>query len=361
MPSAAMPQHQNPVCARLESQLAMVERGGSDPGRAEQIRRYEDAANKQQFELDRLTSQARRSGCDQGFFLFQSPQCSALNNQIQQMRSNLDRMQTDLQRLQAPSPERESQRRTVLAALSQSDCGPQYRAAAVQPRPQQQAPRGFFEQLFGGFRAGEETPPDGSIYSPEQLPPGGGGGYRTVCVRTCDGFYFPISFSTNPSRFGDDERACQRMCPAAEVALYSYRNPGEDMSRAVSVSGQPYTALPNAFRYRQKFSEECSCKRSGETWAQALKHLDERSTLERGDIMVTEERSRQMSQPRVDAQGRPIRPEPQRAGAPGARGGATTTQPAAAGAAPTESAEPAKPEPPKGPVRSVGPVFIPSR
>ena len=33
--------------------------------------------------------------------------------------------------------------------------------------------------------------------------------------------------------------------------LFSHRNPGEDINQAVSVTGQqPYTALPNAFRYR---------------------------------------------------------------------------------------------------------------
>ena len=43
-----------------------------------------------------------------------------------------------------------------------------------------------------------------------------GGTFRTICVRTCDGFYFPISYATSPDRFRDDEQTCQRMCPAAE-------------------------------------------------------------------------------------------------------------------------------------------------
>ncbi|MGB3864240.1 MAG: hypothetical protein WBA29_01215, partial [Xanthobacteraceae bacterium] len=80
----------NPLCARLEAQLAGIDRGG-DPARAEQIRRYEDAANRQQHELDRVTLQAKRMGCDSsGFFsLFngQSAQCGPVNNQIQQMRA----------------------------------------------------------------------------------------------------------------------------------------------------------------------------------------------------------------------------------------------------------------------------------
>src|SRR5215831_5288404 len=53
----------NPICPRLEAQLATIDRGGSnDPAKDEQIRRYQDAAAKQQTELDRLTAQARRMG-----------------------------------------------------------------------------------------------------------------------------------------------------------------------------------------------------------------------------------------------------------------------------------------------------------
>src|ERR1700735_3172916 len=54
----------NPMCPRLEAQLAMIDRGGGDPAKDEQIRRYQDSAAKQQAELDRITSQAKRIGCD---------------------------------------------------------------------------------------------------------------------------------------------------------------------------------------------------------------------------------------------------------------------------------------------------------
>src|SRR5476651_2846081 len=119
----------NPVCPRLEAQLATIDRGGSgDPAKDDQIRRYQDAASKQQGELDRVTSQARRMGCDSsGFFsLFsgQSAQCGPVNNQIQQMRANLDQITTSLERLRGGSgfgnPERDNQRRSVLLALAQN-------------------------------------------------------------------------------------------------------------------------------------------------------------------------------------------------------------------------------------------------
>ncbi len=350
--AAALPAHaqQSQACVRLEGQLAAFDRGGgADPARADQIKRFEDAANKQQFELDRTLAQSRQAGCEgMGFFLFggQAAQCGPLNTRVQQQRANLDKVQNDLARLQQqnqPGPERDAQRRTILAALSQNDCGPQYRqAAAPQPRG------GLFESLFG----------PSSIFTPSESQPSGT--FKTVCVRTCDGYYYPISFATVPAKFRDDERVCQRSCPAAEVALYSHRNPGEDMNQATSIAGQPYTALPTAFRYRTAFDSSCSCRRPGESWAQALKHLDDQ-TVERGDVVVSEERARQMSLPRFDAQGKPIRPEPRNA-RPDPR---TPQRPAAGPPAVTATAQPAdvtpaEPEPRRA-VREVGPTFIPAR
>src|SRR3984893_9871391 len=50
----------NPMCPRLEAQLATIDRGGGggDPAKEDQIRRYQEAATKQQSELDRVKSQA---------------------------------------------------------------------------------------------------------------------------------------------------------------------------------------------------------------------------------------------------------------------------------------------------------------
>ena len=274
------------MCPRLEAQLATIDRGGGDPAKDEQIRRYQDAASKQQAELDRVTSQAKRMGCDSsGFFsLFngQSAQCGPVNNQIQQMRANLDQITTSLERLRGGGlggSERENQRRSVLLALAQNNCGAQY-ANAVQ------GPGNFLNNLFGNNSP--STPP--ADVGPQS------GTYRTVCVRSCDGAYFPISFATVPGRFPDDEKTCKALCPAAEANLYAYRNPGEDMNQAVSISGQPYSSSPNAFRFRQEFNPSCACKAAGQTWSDALKTIDDKAAAEQqGDIIVTEESAKKMS------------------------------------------------------------------
>jgi Protein of unknown function (DUF2865) len=332
----------NPMCLRLEAQLATIDRGGAvDPAKEEQIRRYQDAATRQQGELDRVTLQARRMGCDSsGFFsLFsgRSAQCGPVNNQIQQMRANLDQIMSGLERLRGGSlggSDRDNQRRSVLLALAQNDCGPQY-ANVVR------GPGSFLDNLFGN---NNPAPPEGDL-GPQS------GTYRTVCVRSCDGYYFPISFATVPARFPDDERTCKALCPAADATLFTYRNPGEDMTSAVSIYGQPYASSPNAFRYRQEFNPSCSCKAPGQTWSDALKSIDDKAAAEQqGDIIVTEESAKKMSRPLP-------RPTPAAAKKGAARTGAAAPAPDASAGAPPS----AEPTAGNKPIRSVGPTFIPAR
>ncbi len=331
-------QASNPVCVRLEAQLASIDSYASDPNRVAQIKRDEDAVAKQQADLDRTLGKARSVGCaGQGFFsLFSglSPQCAPLNTQIQEIRGNLDRMMSDLEQLKSGSSDRQAQHQAVIAQLAQNNCGAQYTAAARASGPQ-----GFFEALLGG---------GGTIVNPagDGAP---AGTYHTVCVRTCDGYYFPVSYSTVPSRFADDDRTCHRLCPAADVMLFTFRNPGEDVTQAVSVSGQPYTALPNAFRYRKELVAGCSCKRPGENWADALRNADDSSTLESGDIIVNEKNEKALTQPHGAAAKPPA---------------ASNAQPNAAAPAPAASAAPqtgqgATTEDAEGrKVRVVGPPFL---
>ncbi len=249
----------------------------------------------------------------------------AAQRQIQQMRDNIDHMMSDLERIKSGNnPDLENQRRSLIGQLAQNNCGAQYRAAAASS-----GPGGFLDALFGGrvINSGNDGAPSGT--------------FRTVCVRICDGYYFPISYSTVPNRFVDDQRACQRECPATEAVLYSYRNPGEDINQAVSVnSQQPYTELPNAFHYRKEFVATCSCRRPGQSWADALKNTDDATTLEAGDIVVTDQNAKALSQA----------PQPKAKPAPKGTAAGPDTAPAAAPVTAEAGAS--------GPVRSVGPPFV---
>ena len=45
--------------------------------------------------------------------------------------------------------------------------------------------------------------------------------YRTMCVRLCDGYYFPVSAATTKGRFQRDEQTCRSQCQAP-TKLYYY-------------------------------------------------------------------------------------------------------------------------------------------
>jgi hypothetical protein len=342
----------NPMCIRLEGQLATIDRGAGsgDPARDEQIRRYQDAAAKQQAELDRVTLQAKRMECDSSGFLSlfngQSAQCGPVNNQIQQMRGNLDQITTSLERLRGGGiggADRENQRRSVLTALAQNNCGPQYANAA-------RGPGNFIDNLFGNNNNNGSPGAPGVDLGPQS------GTFKTVCVRTCDGAYFPVSFATVQARFADDEKTCKALCPATEASLFAYRNPGEDINQAVSVTGQPYSALPNAFKYRTEFNPSCACKAAGQTWSDALKSIDDKAAAEQqGDIIVTEESAKKMQQRAQPAKGPPA------ATKKGAAPAGTAANAPPAPDAPAPAADSTGTAGEKKQIRTVGPTFIPPK
>ena len=83
--------------------------------------------------------------------------------------------------------------------------------------------------------------------------------YRTVCVRTCDGYYFPISFSVTSDRFERDRQACENSC-GTQGRLFVYRNPGGDIEDMQDLQGKPYRQLRAAFLYRTEYVADCKCK-----------------------------------------------------------------------------------------------------
>jgi len=82
------------------------------------------------------------------------------------------------------------------------------------------------------------------------------GSRAAMCVRLCDGFYFP-----SVSKSGGDE-SCASQCPDAPMAFYS-EPPGSDrIEDAASLQGAPYSALPVANRHQTSFDGTCTCHRS---------------------------------------------------------------------------------------------------
>ena len=78
---------------------------------------------------------------------------------------------------------------------------------------------------------------------------------RTVCVRTCDGYYFPVSFSTNKRSLNRDSESCNNLCPGTDRKLYYHKTSGQGVEEMISIEdGNPYTSLPSAFAYRKSYN-----------------------------------------------------------------------------------------------------------
>ena len=172
---------------------------------------------------------------------------------------------------------------------AQNDCGPQYRSTPTRRR--------------SGAASSKTCSAAAPIITPGTPP----ASQRRHLSGRCACAPATATISRSPTRprrqVPEDEKICQRMCPAAEVALYTHRNPGEDITQAISTGGRTIPNCRMRSHSARTFNAACSCRRPGQSWAEALKHLDD-STVERGDIVVTEERAKLLSQPRVDARGK---------------------------------------------------------
>jgi hypothetical protein len=85
------------------------------------------------------------------------------------------------------------------------------------------------------------------------------GQYRTMCVRLCDGFYFPVNEAARPTNFADDEERCRSSC-TAPANLYYMTSSEDDAAQMKALDGRSYADLPNAFRYRSEYVMQCDCK-----------------------------------------------------------------------------------------------------
>lgn len=98
------------------------------------------------------------------------------------------------------------------------------------------------------------------------------GAYRTLCVRTCDGYYFPISAGTSSDNFARDEKQCKSSCGGGEARLYTMPRGSDDVANMTDRNGRVYSRLPAAFAYRTSLINGCSCRQMPWSHAEASRH-----------------------------------------------------------------------------------------
>ena len=170
-------------------------------------------------------------------------------------------------------------------------------AAALVVPSAAQAEGGLFGAIMnflGGGRATQEPAPlpsqplpsapgplDLSGFGNQTIPPSRGGPQVAYCVRTCDGRYFPLARSAGgPNAMA--AKICSALCPTAETKIYT----GGNIESAVASDGSRYTSLKNAFIYRERFVDGCSCN-GGDGAGNAAIEIKSDPTLRPGDIVVT--------------------------------------------------------------------------
>ena len=102
-------------------------------------------------------------------------------------------------------------------------------------------------------------------------------GGQAYCVRSCDGRYFPISGPDNQSK----ATSCNNFCPASETRLVY----GSSIDDAATETGQPYSELPNAFRFRNEIVAGCTCNGKDQIGLAPIS-IEKDPTLRKGDIVV---------------------------------------------------------------------------
>jgi hypothetical protein len=310
---------QSAYCNDLRARIA---RAGANSGAA----RYRAAAARQQGEINRTAVYARSLGCDRQQFLFfgdpPPPQCRQINARLGQMRANL----IALERSGADDGRQE------LIARYDAECRDPHIITRRAPRA-----RNLFEELFG------VAPPDeGGLRQVPVDPDGGGfpppdymhndetdqedqrprGGSMAICVRACDGGFFPVSYSARRADLDDLDDLCKALCPNAEAALYTH-SPWRDLNEAVSIDGKRYAELPNALKFQKSHDASCTCKPPDKSWAEALEDAERILAASHSkDVVVSAEEAEQMSRPiapgEARGKGRQKNPPPEAATQSGA-------------------------------------------
>jgi hypothetical protein len=239
----------NPICHQLEQRL--VQDGQRSSGMRDRLPAIEAEMRQAEHAYEQSRSDLERFDCYE-YFIFsktlrRTRRCVDLADRGEEARRRLSELEA--QRQQIASSGVRSYREEIVSELARNNCGANYTQEAR--RYERGSESSIWQDEGESSFSGRWTPFGGTHSSAT---------YRTVCVRLCDGYYFPVSFSTLPSHFEQDAEACQSKC-AAPVELYYYQNPGAAMDQSIAFRTQePYTSLKTAFRYRKELVKGCSCK-----------------------------------------------------------------------------------------------------
>lgn len=97
------------------------------------------------------------------------------------------------------------------------------------------------------------------------------GNLRAVCVRLCDGYYWPLNDHASNQSLRREADRCEASC-GAEARLFYQEQDENDPSAMVDLAGQSYGSLKTAFLYRTKLIGGCGCRPAPWSIAEQNRH-----------------------------------------------------------------------------------------
>ena len=286
---------QSAKCTRLEHQLASLSAGKRS------VKNDTGAIRAQRSRIGKLKQAIKIRGCAAKKKLFKRDahaSCSGLRSDLRLTQRKLKRLEKQKSHSVSGKGSTTAETNRIKRALRRNRCGQDDTKTAVKKRS------GFFRSLFGASkRVDRKNRGPSNVDLMDQmygsrsnlanrqavLDRHGKGRnrklwstrrrlknfntVRTICVRRCDGYYFPVSFSTNESGIERDSTACANLCPGREMELFTHKTSTETVDDMTSVvDGQFYTSMETAYAYRQSFNPQCACD---------FKKLDQRYSIDR--------------------------------------------------------------------------------
>ncbi len=249
------------VCERLRSKL---NNATETIGNTQSARKYATAISQQNQQIRKLRSDLSRMHCAAGnssvvvFGADNTQSCGKLTKVLSKMEKNLQVLRSRKDTLVKKSLST-SARKRILASLEANGCNDLITAA---PKKREKAVTNYASRDV----TDEQVKGSGSVtrYALSTLGGANGGGHlQTVCVRTCDGAFFPISSSSKPQQFARDAQVCSMMCPGMTTQLFYHSVSSEESNQMIStIDGTPYIDMPFAYKYRNSpagGTKSCSC------------------------------------------------------------------------------------------------------
>jgi hypothetical protein len=264
------------ACVQLEAELASVASGQDN---SSLVRTYDGAISTQLDQIEIARAQASDAGCGFGA---EARRCATLESTVKQMGGNLAALERERKRIAGSTKRSKSE---LLAALDANGCSreainglpagtgdardavmlapgplepaePEITIIGIEPETETDGPhQNPLSRMLDAAERGET--PEGFFSDPPRQT------YRTMCVRACDGYFYPMSYAVTASEFERDEKRCEASCPGVTMELYYGETGVDDAARMQSTkSSKFYADLPAAFLHQKvnaKKPEGCVC------------------------------------------------------------------------------------------------------